>query len=151
MTTSSLKKRIQEDMKTAMRQRDKTRLGAVRLILAAVKQREVDTRQDLDDAQIISVLAKMLKQRRESLEQFSKAGRDDLVAQEQFELDLIKTYMPEELSGEEIESLIAAAITQTGATGLRDMGKVMGQLKPQLMGRADMALVSREVKARLAE
>jgi uncharacterized protein YqeY len=150
MTTSSLKTRIQEDMKTAMRQRDKARLGAVRLILAAVKQREVDSRLDLDDAQIIAVLDKMLKQRRESLEQFSKAGRDDLVAQEQFEVDLIKTYMPEELSGEEIESLISAAISATGASGLRDMGKVMGQLKPQLMGRADMAVVSREVKARLS-
>jgi uncharacterized protein YqeY len=150
MTTSSLKTRIQEDMKTAMRQRDKVRLGAVRLILAAVKQREVDSRQDLDDPQIIAVLDKMLKQRRESLVQFSKAGRDDLVAQEQFEVDLIKTYMPEELSGEEIESHISAAITATGATGMRDMGKVMGELKSQLMGRADMAVVSREVKARLA-
>ncbi|MEN8130535.1 MAG: GatB/YqeY domain-containing protein [Pseudomonadota bacterium] len=150
MPDSALKIRIVEDMKNAMRQQEKTRLGAIRLILAAIKQREVDTRKDQDDQQILVMLDKMLKQRRDSLSYYIKAGREDLVAQEQFELDLIKTYMPAELSAEEIDSLIAKAIADAGASSMRDMGKVMGQLKSSLMGRADMAMVSRKVKGRLS-
>lgn len=150
MPDSALKIRLVEDMKNAMRQREKTKLGVIRLILAAIKQREVDTRKDQDDQQILGTLDKMLKQRRDSLSQFAKAGREDLVAQEQFELDLIKTYMPTELSAEEIDAFIAKAVADAGASSMRDMGKVMGQLKSSLMGRADMAVVSRKVKDRLS-
>ncbi|MCP4410299.1 MAG: GatB/YqeY domain-containing protein [Gammaproteobacteria bacterium] len=150
MPDSALKIRLVEDMKNAMRQQEKTKLGVIRLILAAIKQREVDTRKDQDDQQILGTLDKMLKQRRDSLSQFAKAGREDLVAQEQFELDLIKTYMPAELSAEEIDAFIAKAVADAGASSMRDMGKVMGQLKSSLMGRADMAVVSRKVKDRLS-
>ena len=151
MPDSSLKARIMEDMKSAMRQRDKLRLGAIRLILAAIKQQEVDTRRELQDPQIMGVLDKMVKQRRESLSQFSQAGRDDLVAKEQFELDIIKAYLPEELSAGEIEALVSKIIAETGASSMRDMGKVMSKLKPQLVGRADMAAVSTMVKTQLAK
>ncbi len=150
MADSSLKTRVMEDMKGAMRQGDKSRLGAIRLILAAIKQQEVDTRRELDDAQIMGVLDKMVKQRKDSLSQFKQAGRADLVAKEQFELDVIKAYMPEQLGAAEIEELISTIIVETGASGMRDMGKVMSKLKPQLVGRADMAAVSAMVKARLA-
>ena len=150
MTDTSLKNRIMEDMKGALRQGEKSRLAAIRLILAAIKQQEVDTRCQLDDSQIMSVMDKMVKQRRESLSQFSKAGRDDLVAKEQFELDIIKAYMPKELSAEDIENLVSAVIAETGAATMKDMGKVMSKLKPQLVGRADMAAVSAKVKARLS-
>ncbi len=146
----SLKDRLQQEMKDAMRSRDKPRLGVIRLILAAIKQREVDERIELDDTQIIVVLDKMSKQRRDSLEQYQKAGRDDLVAQEQFELDILKTYLPQQLDAAEIDSLIEAAITATGAAGMKDMGKVMGQLKDKLQGRADMGAVSGKIKARLS-
>jgi uncharacterized protein YqeY len=146
----TLKAQLQQDMKDAMRSGDKRRLGAIRLILAAVKQREVDERIELDDAQVISVLDKMAKQRRDSLEQYEKAGRDDLAEQETFELDILKAYLPEQLGEAEIDALIDTAIQATGASSMKDMGKVMGQLKPKLQGRADMGAVSGRIKARLS-
>ncbi len=133
----------------AMRGGDKRRLGVIRLILAAVKQREVDERIELDDAQVTAVLDKMAKQRRESLEQYQSAGREDLAEQESFELDVLKTYLPEQLGEAEVDAMIAEAIEATGAGSMKDMGKVMGQLKPKLQGRADMAAVSAKIKARL--
>ena len=145
----SLKARIQEDMKAAMRSGDKPRLGVIRLILAAIKQREVDERIELDDTQILVVLDKMLKQRRESLGMYEQAGRTDLANQESFEITIIQTYLPQPLSATEIESLIAAAIAETGASGIKDMGKVMAILKPQLQGRADIGAVSAQIKAQL--
>ena len=145
----SLKDRIQQDMKAAMRSGDKPRLGTIRLMLAAIKQREIDERIELGDAESTAVLDKMVKQRRESISQFEKAGRDDLVAQEAFELTLIQEYLPEQLSETEINALIDAAMTDTGATSIKDMGKVMGQLKPKLQGRADMSAVSALIKSRL--
>ena len=145
----SLKERIQQDVKDAMRARDKSRLATIRLITAAIKQREVDERIELDDAQVIAVLDKMVKQRRESISQFEKAGRDDLIAQETSEQEIIQAYLPEQLSEAEITSLIDAAMETTGATSIKDMGKVMGQLKPKLQGRADMGAVSAMIKARL--
>jgi uncharacterized protein YqeY len=146
----ALKDTLQQDMKAAMRGGDKQKLGVVRLILAAIKQREVDERIELDDAQITVVLDKMSKQRRDSLEQYEKAGREDLAAQERFELDLIQAYLPEPLDETEIDSLIDAAIEATGASSMKDMGKVMGQLKDKLQGRADMGAVSGKIKARLS-
>ncbi len=137
-------------MKDAMRGGDKPRLGVIRLILAAVKQREVDERVELDDAQVTSVLDKMSKQRRDSLDQYEKAGRDDLAAQERFELDILKSYLPEPLDDAEIDALIETAVQATGASSMKDMGKVMGRLKDQLQGRADMGAVSARIKARLA-
>lgn len=137
-------------MKAALRSRDRARLGALRLILAAIQQREVDSRSELDDAQILAVLDKMVKQRQDSIAQYERAGREDLVAQERAELDLIRSYLPAALSDEEIDALIDAAIAKTDAHTMRDMGKVMGWLKPRLQGRADMAVVSARVKARLA-
>ena len=144
-----LKDRIQEDMKTAMRAKDKARLGAIRLILAAVKQREVDERIELSDGQTLGVLEKMIKQRRESLAQYQSAGREDLVAQEAFEIELIQTYLPAPLGEAEIEELIAGAIAATGARSVRDMGKVMASIKDRAQGRADMAALGARVKARL--
>ena len=145
-----LKDRIQEDMKSALRAGDKQRLSAVRLIVAAVKQREIDERISLNDVQVIGVLEKMLKQRRESITQFENAGRDDLAAKERFEAEVINSYMPEVLSSEEIENLIDAAVTVTGAQSMRDMGKVMAYVKDKAQGRADMAAVSALVKARFS-
>ena len=145
----SLKARIQEDMKNAMRSGDKRRLGVVRLILAAVKQREVDDRIELDDTQVLAVLDKMLKQRRESLAQYEQAGRADLADQESFEIGIVQSYLPQPLGPAEIDALIVAAIAETGASGIKDMGKVMGILKPQLQGRADMGAVSGQIKAKL--
>ena len=145
----SLKERIQQDVKDAMRAKDKPRLGTIRLITAAIKQREVDERIELDDAQVLVVLDKMCKQRRESITQFEQAGRDDLAAQEKAELELIQQYLPEQLGEAEINELIDAAMEQTGASSMKDMGKVMGQLKPKLQGRADMGAVSALIKARL--
>lgn len=144
-----LKEDIQKDMKEAMRAGDKQRLGTIRLILAAIKQREVDERITLDDQQVTAVLDKMTKQRRESLSQYEKAGRDDLAEQEAYELELIQAYLPEPLGEEEINQLIDAAMSETGASSLKDMGKVMGILKPKLQGRADMGAVSAQIKARL--
>ena len=146
----SLKDKLQQDMKDALRGGDKPRLGVIRLILAAVKQREVDERIELDDAQITTVLDKMSKQRRDSLEQYEKAGRDDLAGQESFELDVLKAYLPEQLGDAEIDALIEEAVQATGASSMKDMGKVMGQLKNKLQGRADMGAVSGKIKARLA-
>jgi uncharacterized protein YqeY len=145
----SLKERILQDVKDAMRAKDKPRLATIRLITAAIKQREVDERIELDDAQVLVVLDKMCKQRRESITQFEQAGRDDLAAQEKAELELIQQYLPEQLSEAEINELIDAAMEQTGASSMKDMGKVMGQLKPKLQGRADMGAVSALIKARL--
>jgi uncharacterized protein YqeY len=147
----SLKDRITDDVKAAMRAKDKQRLGTLRLITAAIKQREVDERIELDDTQLLSLLDKMCKQRRESISQFEKAARDDLVAQEVSEMDIIKTYLPEQLSEAEIAALIDTAMAATGAASIKDMGKVMGQLKPKLQGRADMGAVSAMIKAKLGQ
>jgi len=146
----SLKERVQEDMKAAMRAGDKDRLAAVRLILAAIKQREVDERVMLDDVQVLSVLEKMGKQRRESIAQFEAGGRSDLVAKENAELAVINGYMPAQLSDAELEALIGTAIAQTGAASIKDMGKVMGLIKAKAQGRADMAAVGARIKARLS-
>ncbi|HAJ91986.1 MAG TPA: glutamyl-tRNA amidotransferase [Gammaproteobacteria bacterium] len=145
----SLKDRILQDVKDAMRSRDKPRLATLRLITAAIKQQEVDERIELDDTQVLALLDKMCKQRRESISQFEKAGRDDLIAQEVSELELIQTYLPEQLGDDEIAALIDEAMTATGAASIKDMGKVMGQLKPKLQGRADMGAVSAMIKAKL--
>ncbi len=145
----SIKDHLQDDMKAAMRAKEKGRLGAIRLILAAVKQREVDERIVLSDVQTLAVLEKMIKQRRESLAQYQSAGRDDLAAQEAFEIDLIQSYQPAPLSEAEVEALIDAAMATTGAQSVRDMGKVMALIKDQAQGRADMAMVSARIKARL--
>jgi hypothetical protein len=146
---SMLKARLTDDMKTAMRGQDKPRLGVIRLMLAAIKQQEVDTRSELDDATVLAVLEKMLKQRRESYRQYSEAGRMDLATQEQFEIDLIQTYMPQALSADELVSLIQQGIAETGASSMRDMGKVMNWLKPQVQGRTDMGQLSGLIKAKL--
>jgi uncharacterized protein YqeY len=145
-----LKQRLQDEMKAAMKSGDKARLGVIRLINAAIKQREVDERIELDDTQVLAVLDKMLKQRRDSITQFEKAGREDLAAKERFEVSVCQSYMPAALSDAEIDVQITEAIATTAASGMRDMGKVMAILKPQLQGRADMAAVSKQVKARLA-
>lgn len=146
----SLKDRIQEDMKAALRARDKERLGALRLMLAAVKQREIDERIALDDAQVLGVLERMIKQRRESIALYQSGGRADLAAREAFEIEVIQGYMPAALSDAELAALIDQAVAATGAQSMRDMGKVMGVLKEQVQGRADMGAVSARVKARLA-
>jgi len=146
----SLKARIAEDMKTALRARDTKRLAAIRLLLAAIKQREVDERHDLADAEVVSTIERMSKQRRDSIAQFEAGGRDDLAEAERFELAVLQTYMPQPLSGAELEGAVAAAIAETGAKGLQEMGKVMARLKATLAGRADMGLVSALVKSRLA-
>jgi uncharacterized protein YqeY len=146
----SLKDRIQEDMKAAMRSGEKERLGTIRLILAAIKQREVDERITLDDSQVISVLEKMVKQRRESVSQFQAGGRADLVEKENAELKVVGAYLPTQLSEAELDALIAEAIAQTGASSVKDMGKVMNIIKSKAQGRADMASVGARIKARLS-
>lgn len=145
----SLKNRLQEDVKAALRGGDKPLLGVLRLILAAIKQREVDERIELDDTQVVAVLDKMLKQRKESLDLFEKAGRNDLAQQESFEIVAIRNYLPEPASEADIAALVDATLAETGAASLKDMGKVMGLLKPKLQGRADMGAVSGLVKAKL--
>jgi len=145
----SLKERVQEDMKSAMRAAEKDRLGTVRMILAAIKQREVDERIMLDDTQVLTVLEKMVKQRRESITQFEAGGRSDLVAKERAELAIISAYMPAQLSDSELDAMIQSAIADTGANSIKDMGKVMGLIKGKAQGRADMALVGARIKARL--
>ncbi len=147
----SLKDQITDDMKTAMRARETERLGTIRLLLAAIKQREVDERITLDDAAITAVIDKMIKQRKDSISQFQTAGRDDLVVKEQSELGVLAAHMPEQLSADDINAEIQAAVAATGAAGPQDMGKVMGVLKPKLAGRADMTAVSGLVKAALAK
>lgn len=149
MTTSAIKEKIQEDMKEAMRSHEKERLAVIRLILAALKQREVDERITLTDEHVLSILDKMLKQRRESITQYSAGNRPDLVQQEEKEISIIQHYLPEPLSNAEIDLLIDAAIKETNALSLRDMGKVMGIVKPKVQGRADMANVSVKIKERL--
>ncbi|MBU6469904.1 MAG: GatB/YqeY domain-containing protein [Gammaproteobacteria bacterium] len=144
-----LKDRITADMKNALRAGDKPRLGVLRLMLAAIKQREVDERIQLDDAQVLTVLDKMLKQRRESIAQYEKGQRADLVAQEQAEAVVIQSYLPARLAEAELDKLIADAVQKSGAASMRDMGKVMGLLKPQVQGRADMGAVSARIKAKL--
>ena len=146
----SLKDQITEDMKSAMRAKETARLGAIRLLLAAIKQREVDERIVIDDAAVIATVEKMIKQRKDSISQFEKAGRDDLVAIEAAEMAILQTYLPAQLSDAEVEAAVAAAVASTGATGPQDMGKVIGALKAQLAGKADMGKVSGLVKAALS-
>jgi len=146
----SLKDRITEDMKTAMRAKDAARLSTIRLLLAAIKQKEVDERVTVDDAQALAIIEKLIKQRRDSIEQFQRANRQDLVDQETFELSVLAGYQPEQASPEELAAAVAEAVGTTGAAGPADMGKVMGILKSKLAGRADMSAVSALVKARLA-
>ena len=146
----SLKDNIQEDVKAAMRSKDKERLQTLRLITAAIKQKEVDERIELDDAAILTVLEKMLKQRKDSIEQFGKAGRDDLIAKEEAEVLVIQEYMPEQMSEADIAAIVDAAVASTGAESMKDMGKVMGQVKPQVAGKADMSVVSKLVKDKLS-
>lgn len=147
----SLKQRINEDMKAAMRAKESARLGAIRLVLAAIKQREVDERIELTDADVLAVLDKMVKQRRDSIGQFEAGGRQDLADVEKFELGVLQEYMPQQMSEAEIETAMAQAIAASGAAGPQDMGKVMAVLKPQLAGRADIGKVSALLKARLAK
>jgi len=146
----NLKTRITDDMKQAMRAKDAARLSAIRLLLAAIKQKEVDERISLDDAQVRAVVERLLKQRRESIAQYEQAGRAELAAAERFEADLLVGYLPAQLSEAEVEQAVDAAIAETGAAGPKDMGRVMGVLKARLAGRADMAAVSARVKSRLA-
>ncbi|MFL6644422.1 GatB/YqeY domain-containing protein [Paraburkholderia fungorum] len=147
----SLKDQINDDMKAAMRARETERLGTIRLLLAAVKQREVDERVTLDDAAITAVIDKMIKQRKDSISQFEAAGRTDLADKEKAELAILSAYMPAQMSEAEIVAEVQAAVAQIGAAGPQDMGKVMGVLKPKLAGRADMTAVSAQVKAALAK
>ena len=146
---SGIKTQISNDVKDAMRSKDKDRLAALRLILAAFKQKEVDERIELSDEQSISVLNKMAKQHRDSIEQFGQANRDDLIKKEQLELDIIESYLPEKLSEEEVSLLIDEAISETGANSVKDMGKVIGFLKEKLQGQADMGEVSRLIRGKL--
>lgn len=144
-----LKARIQEEMKDAMRAKDQKRLDVIRLLLAAMKQREVDERIVLDDTQIMAIIDKMVKQRRESIAQFQSANRQDLVDQEVYEVDLLQTYLPAPLSDTEITQMVQTAMTESGASSVKDMGKVMAVLKPQLQGRADIGVVSAKIKTML--
>lgn len=146
---SPTKQRINEDVKAAMRSKDKDRLGVLRLITAAFKQKEVDERIELDDAMVLAIMDKMVKQIRDSIQQFEQAGRDDLVEKEKFELEIIQEYLPAQFTEDEIKQLIAESITESGAESVKDMGKVMGVLKPRLQGRADMRQVNSLVKQQL--
>ena len=145
----SLKDRITEDMKNAMRAKETERLGTIRMITAAIKQREVDERITLDDAQVLAVVEKMIKTRKESVVQFQQGGREDLVAKEQKEIDLLQAYMPAQLSDAELDALIAQSIAEAGATSIKEMGKAMALLKQKAQGRADMAAASARLKAKL--
>ena len=146
---STLKERITEDMKAAMRSGEKERLGVIRMITAAIKQREVDERISLEDAQVLSVLEKMIKQRKESVEQFKAGNRQDLVDKEAAEITLLQGYMPSQLSAAELDALINDAVAATGAASIKDMGKVMGLIKTKAQGRADMGAVGAKIKAKL--
>jgi uncharacterized protein YqeY len=148
--SEGLRQRIEADMKAAMRAKDKDRLGTIRLILAAIKQREVDERITLSDADILAVLDKMVKQRRDSINQFQQAGRQELADKEAAEVAVIQEYLPAALSETEVDTLIAEAMAASGASSPQDIGKIMGLLKPRLQGRADMSLVSRKVKEKLS-
>jgi uncharacterized protein YqeY len=145
-----LRAQVTEDMKTAMRAKDAPRLAAIRLLQAALKQREVDERIELTDADVLSIIEKMIKQRRDSIEQFGKGGRQDLVDKEQFEIDVLEGYMPAAMSAAEVDAAVSEAIASSGAKAMADMGKVMAVLKPRLAGRADMGKVSALVKTRLS-
>ena len=147
---SSLKIRINEDMKAAMKAKESSRLAAIRLLLAAMKQKEVDERVELDDAVVLAIIEKMLKQRKDSITQYEAAKRQDLVDAEKFEVEVLSAYMPAGLSAEEIEAIVAAAVTQSAAAGPQDMGKVIALVKPQVAGRADMGEISKLVKAKLS-
>jgi len=147
--TEGLKQRVESDMKAAMRAKDKERLGTIRLILAAIKQREIDERVLLSDTDILAVLDKMIKQRRDSITQFQQAGRQELADKEAAEVAVIQEYLPTALSEAEIDALIAEAMTASGAKSPQDIGKIMGLLKPRVQGRADMGLVSRKIKEKL--
>jgi len=150
MSEETLKVRIKTEMKAAMRAKDKPRLGTIRLIQAEIKRIEVDERIELDDTRVLAILDKMSKQRRDSLSQFKDAGRDDLAEQEQTELDVIAEFLPAALTDDELLALIDKAVADSGAQAMSDMGKVMGILKPQVQGRADMGAVSKQIKARLS-
>ena len=150
MSTQDLKTQIQNDMKDAMRQRDKQRLGTIRLILAALKQKEVDERITLSDSDIITILGKMRKQRQDSHKQYLEAGRQELADQEHYEIGIIEHYLPTPLSDAEVDTMIQAAITETGAASMADMGKVLGLLKAKIQGRADLSSVSQKIKAQLS-
>jgi uncharacterized protein len=145
----ALKERITEDMKTAMRAGEKERLATVRLLLAAIQQREVDERISLDDGQVLAVIEKMIKQRREAISQFESGGRSDLVAKENAEIGVLQAYLPAQLTPAEIDALIAEAIAATGAASIKDMGKVMGFVKPKAQGRTDMGALSARIKQKL--
>ena len=147
----SLKLQITEDMKTAMRAKDAARLGAIRLLLAAMKQREVDERIELSDTDVVAIIEKMNKQRRDSISQYEAAGRQDLADVEKFEMTVLAAYMPQQMSEAEVAAAVAEAIAATGAAGPQDMGKVMGAIKPKLAGRADMGKVSALIKAQLSK
>ena len=146
----TLKERIRQDTAAAMRARDRDRVAALRLVAAEIKQREVDHRQALDDAGVLAVLGRMLKQRRDSAEQYRAAGRDELAATENFEIEVIQSYLPAPLTDEEVAALVAEAVAASGASSMRDMGGVMARLRPRVQGRADMSEVSRLVRERLA-
>ena len=146
----TLKERITEDMKSAMRASEKERLSTIRMVQAAIKQREVDERIALDDAQVVAVLEKMVKQRKESIAQFELGGRPDLAEKERAEIELLQAYLPAQLSGAEVDALIREAMAATGATSVKDMGKVMGVVKAKAAGRTDMAVVSARIKAALS-
>lgn len=146
----SLKARITEDMKTAMKAKETARLGAIRLLLAAIKQKEVDERVELDDAMVIAVIEKMLKQRKDSIAQYEAAKRQDLADAEKFELEVLSAYMPQAMGADEVAAIVAKAIADFGAKAPADMGKVMALVKPQIAGRADMGEVSKLVKAKLS-
>ncbi|MDA1117553.1 MAG: GatB/YqeY domain-containing protein [Proteobacteria bacterium] len=145
----TLKQRVTDDMKAAMRAKDAARLSAVRLLLAAMKQKEVDERIELSDADVLGIIEKMLKQRRESIAQYEKAARQDLADQEKFEIGVLSAYLPQQMGEAEVLQAVAAAVAETGAAGVKDMGKVMALLKPRLAGRADMGKVSGLVKGKL--
>lgn len=145
----TLKERIRQDVEAAMRARDRVRLAALRLVASEIKQREIDGRRPLDDAGVLAVLDKMKKQRRDSVDQYRAAGRDDLAAGESFEIEVIESYLPAPLTGEEIDALVTQALAETGASSMRDMGGVMARLRPDVQGRADMGEVSRLVRQRL--
>lgn len=150
MTTSDIKQRIENAVKDAMRAREKQRLGVLRLTMSELKKIEIDERIELDDVRVLAVLDKMTKQRKDSLTQFEAAGREDLAAQEAFEIELIKEFLPAALSADELSSLVVAAVAESGADSMKDMGSVMAILRPQIQGRADMGAVSAEVKGLLA-
>jgi uncharacterized protein YqeY len=150
MPVSELKQRIESDMKSAMRAKDKQRVGIIRLAMSEYKRVEIDEKVELDDQRIISILDRMTKQRRESVAQYSKAERQDLVDQENYEIGVLQEYLPEQLDDQAIDQLIEESITETGASSMKDMGKLMATLKPKVQGRADMGAISQMVKARLS-